>query len=224
MTRILKTVALAAPLALVAASAAAPQENAVSQKPTATQQASAAQDGGEGFGVPVFPGAEPRPEVARAVEAFNAPGVGKGQRVATAVFETPAPFQEVYDFYAPRMEPGRVGWRKKTHGLDHQAASLKLMRERLLAGQEEGRPLPEVFEPLFGDPELSQEEFEQKLQKLQEQNTDAEVEFAEGVRRIAGDPEQSLVRVVVSHPYLDLERMELVDRTRILLIKITPGG
>jgi hypothetical protein len=51
-----------------------------------------------------FPGAESKPEVARAVEAYYKPGIARTQSITASVFETPAAFQKVSDFYRPRMD------------------------------------------------------------------------------------------------------------------------
>jgi len=48
----------------------------------------------------------------------------------------------------------------------------------------------------------------------------ARFEIVEGVRPIRGDPANSQVRVMVERPYLDLDGMQLIDRTRIQLIKV----
>jgi hypothetical protein len=58
----------------------------------------------ENLGLPVFPGAESKPEVARAVEAYYKPGIARTQSITASVFETPAAFQKVSDFYRPRMD------------------------------------------------------------------------------------------------------------------------
>ncbi len=173
------------------------------------------------YGVPVFPGAEPRPDVARAVEAYYAPAAGE-QHALIGVFDTPAEFEDIYEFYGRRMDPGKRGWRRKSHPLEHQTRTLGQFRSQLVAQSGLEGALPVVLEPLFGDPEWSQEEFDARLQKLAAENPGAEIEFAEGVRRISGDPDGSVVRITVSRPYIDPESMALVPETRIVLMKITP--
>ena len=179
----------------------------------------------EGFGVPIFPGAKARPDVARAIEAYYTPGIEKGQTLTAGVFETSTGLDEVSDFYGPRMGEGKFGWRKKTKVLLHQTETLKFLRAQLLAQRgRKGKELTETFEPLFGDLDLSQEEFEKKVDKLLAKNRDARVQIVEGSRTIAGDPARSQVRISVERPYIDLKRMKLVDKTRILLVKVSPGG
>jgi hypothetical protein len=181
----------------------------------------AAQAGDESFGVPIFPGAEPNPELARALEAYYGRHVAANQRLVAAVFETPASFQEVHDFYGPRMEKGKWGWRKKERILMHQTETLKFYRAQLIAREGEHGKLPHVLAPLIGDVEQSQEAFEKKLQSLLEENEDAKIQIVEGTRRIQGDPSGSVVRITVERPYIDLERMRVVDKTRILLVKVS---
>ncbi len=185
------------------------------------------------YGVPVFPDAEPMPEVAAAVEAFYRPGVPHDQRIETAVFETPAEFEEVYQFYGPRMEPGKWGWRRKSYALQHQTQTLRFMRANMVNGEvERGEAAEseapataeslEPLEPLFGESELSTEEFDARLGRLNEKYPEAKIEIAEGSRPIDGVDGQ--VRITIERPYLDLGRMELVDRTRIVLVKVTERG
>ena len=184
-------------------------------------------------GVPVYPDAQPMPEVAAAVEAFYRPGVPHDQRIETAVFETPAEFEEVYRFYGPRMEPGKWGWRRKSYGLEHQTQTLRFMRanmtngnQPLEAGPTDGAIDParlEPLEPLLGEAELSPAEFDARLAQLNEKYPDATIEVAEGSRPIQGMG-GGQVRITIERPYLDLERLELVDRTRIILVKVSQRG
>jgi hypothetical protein len=183
-----------------------------------------AQSSSPNFGVPLFPGAVPRPEAARAVEAYYAAALAPGQRLVAGIFETSAPFQEVFDFYDPHLAPGKLGWRKKNLVLQHQTETLKAFRAQIIAGPGKGRGLPVVFEPLFGDSALSQRQFESKLDRLLKQNPQAEIQLAEGGAPIPGDPQKGIVRVFVDRPYIDMQRMKLVDRTRILLITVSPGA
>jgi hypothetical protein len=176
----------------------------------------------EKFGLPIFPGAESKPEVARAVEAYYRPGISKTQNITVGVFETPVPFDKAYDFYGPRMDPGKWGWRKKARVLQHHTETLKFMRTQLLAGQgkEENR-LPDVYRPLFGDPNLRQSAFAAKLDKLLKENKHAKIETVEGTLMIPGDPARSQVRVTIERPYIDLNKMKLIDKTRIVMVKVS---
>jgi hypothetical protein len=42
-------------------------------------------------------------------------------------------------------------------------------------------------------------------------------------RTVSGLSGRSQIRVTVERPYIDLDRMELVDRTRLLLVKVSEG-
>lgn len=204
-----KTLVLLAALLVAGATASAAAQNG---KEAGTQ--------GESFGLPIYPGSTARPEFARAVEVYYQPGLTENQRLIAGVFETPDAFQEVVDFYTPRMPEGKRGWRTKKRVLEHQALTLKYYRAELLARQGDGKQVPAVLAPFMGDPELSQEEFAKELQDFIAKNEEAVIQIAEGSRRVQGDPANSLARITVERPYIDLERMELVDRTRILLVKI----
>jgi hypothetical protein len=185
------------------------------------------------YGVPVYPDAESMPEIAAAVEAFYRPGVPHDQRIETAVFETSAEFEEVYRFYGPRMEPGKWGWRRKSYGLEHQTQTLRFMRANMTNGNQplEAGPTDdavdparlEPLEPLFGEAELSPAEFDALLVQLNEKYPGATIEVAEGSRPIESI-EGGQVRITIERPYLDLRRMELVDRTRIILVKVSQRG
>ncbi len=174
------------------------------------------------WGVQVFPGAEARPEVAAAVQAYYAPGLA-ADGFAVAVYETDASFDEVHDFYGPRMEGGKWGWRRKELALEHQTRTLAFLRQRLVAERGEDGRLPAVFAPLLGDPDLDDEEMAARLAALAARHPDVHVEIVEGVRPIAGDPRHTDVRVVVERPYLDLTGFRLVDRTRIQILRL-PGS
>jgi hypothetical protein len=188
------------------------------------------------FGIRIYPGAKPRPDVAAAVEAYYRPELRDGQRIDAAVFVTTDPFQTVHDYYGPHMEPGKWGWRKKSYPVRHQTLTLAFMRARLAEranGDEEAAtrlamattekinpPYPGELEPFFGEAEVPQEEFESSLEELAQAHSDAEIRIVEGVRRVQGDPDGGMVRIVVERPYIDVARMELVDQTRITLIKV----
>jgi hypothetical protein len=176
----------------------------------------------EPFGIPILSGAESKPDVARAVEAYYQPGITKSQSLTAGVFETSDAFQKVYDFYGPRMDAGKWGWRKKTRPLRHYTETLKFMRTQLLAqrGKERNR-LPDVFKPLFGDPDLRQPAFSARLDKLLKENKQAKIDAVEGTFTIPGDPARSQVRITVERPYIDVNRMKLVDKTRIVLVKVS---
>lgn len=179
-----------------------------------------ATNGGEPqWGVRLYPGAEPRPEVAAAVRAYYLPSVD-GAGFAVAVYETDASFDEVHDFYGPRMERGKWGWRRKSLPLAHQTQTLAFLRQRLVAERGENGRLPSVYAPLFGDPALGDDEVGARLARLAESRPGAKVEIVEGVRPIAGDPQGADVRVIVERPYVDLATFRLVDRTRIQLLRL----
>jgi hypothetical protein len=176
----------------------------------------------ENLGFPVFPGAESKPEVARAVEAYYQPGITKSQSLTVGVFETPAAFQKVSDFYRPRMDSGEYGWRIKTRAIVQQTETLKFMRAQLLAQQGKNtNRLPDVFRPLFGDSRLSQSDFSAKLDRLLKRNKRAEIQVAEGTMTIRGSPAKSQVRITIERPYIDIEKMKLVDKTRIVMVKVS---
>ncbi|MFN2432382.1 MAG: hypothetical protein ABR599_06120 [Gemmatimonadota bacterium] len=180
--------------------------------------AAAAQQDPEVSGVPVFPDAEARPEVARAVEAYYG-AAGGGQGIVAAVYDTEQDFDRVADFYAPGTDEGKWGWRVKKRPLLHQLRTLEFYRAQRTTAESSAGSL-EALEPLLGDADLSREEFAEEVRRLLERNREATVRIVEGSRRIKGDPDRSLLRIVVERPYVDLQRMELVDRTRILLLKI----
>lgn len=173
------------------------------------------------YGVPVYPQAEPLPEIARAVQAFYRPGTARDQVIETAVYVTPAPFEEVYRFYGPKMEPGKWGWRRKSYALEHQTKTLRFMRLNLADGETDGAAALEPLEPILGDADLSPVEFDARLEGLNEAYPDAEIEIAEGSRRIEGDPAGGQVRITIERPYIDLQRMRLIDKTRIVLVKVS---
>ena len=185
------------------------------------------------YGVPVYPEAQPMPEVAAAVEAFYSPGVPHDQLIETAVFETPAEFEEVYQFYGPRMEPGKWGWRRKSYPLEHQTQTLRFMRANMTNGGQSIEPEPngdgpdparlEPLEPIFGEAELTPAEFEAQLVELNEKYPDASIEIAEGSRSV-DETRDAQVRITIERPYLDLRQMQLVDRTRIILVKVSERG
>ncbi len=186
--------------------------------------AGAASAGGQeadmSYGVPVYPDAEPMPEVARAVEAYYRPGVPHDRRIETEAFVTPAAFEEVYRFYGPRMEPGKWGWRRKSYALEHQTQTLRFMRANLDDdGSDGGAPI-DALEPLFGEAGLTATEFEARLAALNEKYPDAEIEIAEGSRQLDGEV-AATVRITIERPYLDLNRLQLVDRTRIVMVKVS---
>jgi hypothetical protein len=176
----------------------------------------------EAWGVPPFPGAEPRPDVAAAIGAYYEPGIG-GPGFAVAVYETDATFDEVHDFYGPRMEAGKWGWRRKSLALEHQTRTLTFLRDRLVAERGEDGRLPAVFAPLLGDPDLDGEEVAARLAALAARHPDASVQVVEGVRPIDGDRAGADVRVLVERPYVDLTGFRLVDRTRIQLLRLPPA-
>jgi hypothetical protein len=176
----------------------------------------------EGLGAPVYPGASPQAATARAVEAYYRPGITASQTLTAGVFETPAAFQAVYDFYGPQMDAGKWGWRRKTRTLLQQAETLKFMRAQLLAQQgRTAKGLPEVFRPLFGDPDVDQQAFAERLDELWKANRQATIQVVEGTRTVAGGSGRGQVRVTVERPYIDIETMKLVDRTRVVLVKVS---
>ena len=184
-------------------------------------------------GVPVYPDAQPMPDVAAAVEAFYRPGVPHDQRIETAVYDTPADFEEVYQFYGPRMEPGKWGWRRKSYALEHQTQTLRFMRANMANGgpsieAEAGDDPPDLarlepLEPIFGEAGLTAAEFDARLAELNGKYPDSTIEIAEGSRSVDGD-ENAQVRITIERPYIDLRRGELVDRTRIILVKVSDRG
>lgn len=177
------------------------------------------------LGIPVFPGAESQAQVARAVEAYYRPGLGKGQSLTAGVFETAAPFQKLYEFYGPRMDSGKWGWRLKKRVLLQQAETLKFMRAQLLAERaKETKRLPEVFRPLFGDPGLGPEEFSSRLDRLRKENPQTEIRVVEGTRTLSAGTARGQVRVTIERPYIDPEKMQLVDKTRLVLVKVTENS
>lgn len=184
----------------------------------------AAQTYDESFGVTIFPGAEPQPEVARAIETYYTPALANGRRLAVGVFVTSVDFDQVRDFYTPRMEKGKRGWRQKTRALLHHTKTLEFLRAQELIKLGEGKELPAALRPLFGDPKLTQAEFESRLRQLLDENEGAEIRTVEGLRQISGDPEGGEVRVTIERPFMDLEELKLVDRTRIILIKTSRKG
>jgi hypothetical protein len=176
----------------------------------------------DNLGLPVFPGAESKPLVARAVEAYYKPGIARTQSLTASMFETPAAFQKVSDFYRPRMDPGEYGWRIKTRALVQQTETLKFMRAQLLAQQGKNtNRLPDVFKPLFGDPQLSQSDFSAKLDQLLKRNKRSEIQVAEGTITVRGSAVKSQVRITIERPYIDVEKMKLVDKTRIVMVKVS---
>ena len=173
------------------------------------------------YGMRVYPDAEPLPEVSRAVEAFYRPGMPPGADIEAAVFQTPASFEEVYRFYGVRMDPGKWGWRRKSYILRHQTQTLRFMRAGFTA---DDAVTLEQLEPLFGDVELTAAEFAERLGRLNAEHPEAQIEVAEGTREVAGDPAGAQIRITIEHPYIEPRRMELVDRTRIVLVKVAPRG
>lgn len=175
----------------------------------------------ESFGVRILPEAESKPEVARAVEAYYRPGI-TDKILMVGVFETPGEFQKVYDFYGAQMDAGKWSWRRKPRVLLQQIETLKFMRSQLLAQQKQ-KSLPDVFKPFFGDPGLAENEFNQKLDELLKKNKDTKIEVVEGTCTIAGEPTRSQVRITAERPYIDLEKMTVVDKTRVILVKVSQG-
>jgi hypothetical protein len=189
--------------------------------PAAAQNGPRTQEGAKEFGVPVYPGAKSMSKTARAIEAYYRPSLQAGETIEAAVFETPASFQEVYDFYGPMMLSGKFGWRKKEHGTRHQIEGVKMFRRQLVARSEaKNGKLPEALEPLFGDSDLSQDEFEARAEKFVGDNPDAVIKIVEGSRLVEGAPAGSQVRITVESPYIDLGRMKIVNRTRIQFVKV----
>jgi len=173
----------------------------------------------EGLGKYAFPGSSPRPASARAVEAYYQPGIDATQSLAAGVFETPAAFKTVSAFYGPQMDAGRWGWREKTQVLLQQVETLKFMRAQVLARPESAAPrLPEVLRAFFGDPDLEPPEFAARLDRLVKDHPEVTIQVAEGTRTLADGASRSQLRVTVERPYLDLEQMKLVDRTRLVLV------
>jgi hypothetical protein len=182
----------------------------------------AAWEAAEGLQKYAFPGASAQPATARAVEAYYRPGVAAAQSLTAGVFETPAAFQAVSEFYAPQMDPGEWGWRQKTRTLLQQVETLKFMRAQLLAGQgKAAKGLPETFRPLFGDPGLAAQEFAARLDRLVKESPQATIQVAEGTRTLADGLSGSQLRVTVERPYIDVEEVKLVDRTRLVLVRVS---
>lgn len=171
------------------------------------------------FGVPIYPGAKSQPAVAKAVEAYYKPGVSNNQQLVAGVFESPASFEELYNYYGPRMDQGKFGWRKKTRLTIQMTETLKFMRAELLAAQGGDRKLPAVFRSFFGDPSLSEEQFNQRLDQLKERHKDVRFRIVEGTRRIRGA--NASVKITIERPYLDLQKMRVIDKSRIVLVKVT---
>ncbi|HXH04983.1 MAG TPA: hypothetical protein VNI83_00170 [Vicinamibacterales bacterium] len=189
--------------------------------------AAAAAVAGEEAGLPVFPGATARPEVARAVEAYYRAGVGSDRDLSAVVYETSAPFDRVYAFYGPKMDEGKWGWRRRRQPLEAHAAALRFMRARLLASSGAQGRLPSVFRPLFGDPALDEAEFAARLERLVRRFSGVQVEIGEGTRTMREGPARGQVRLTIERPYVDLERMRLVDRTRLVVVRVSdrpPAG
>lgn len=179
----------------------------------------------EGFGVAAFPSAIFQPEIARAMEDYYRPGIRSNQAIQVAVLVTTTEFQQVYDFYAPRAAVGKWGWRRKEKSLLQLTETLKFNRAQFISQQPRGsRGIPEKFTTLFGDPALSQEQFNQKLDRLVKENKDAKLNMVEGSRRIAGDPANSQLRILVERPYIDVVNWRLTDKTRIVLIKVSDAS
>lgn len=170
-------------------------------------------------GVAVFPGAEARPAVAEAVAAYYRGGLPEGKTIDVAVYVTDAPFEEVYAFYGPRMDAGKWGWRTKTYPLEHHVRTLKFMRAGAL--RQGGQDLPADLAPFWGDPASPAAEFDAALDRLLAENSGTSIQVVEGTRGIAGDPAGGEVRITVEQPYVDLNRMEIVDRTRIVLVNLS---
>lgn len=181
-----------------------------------------AQPAHERLGVPIFPGAELKADVARAVEAYYGPGISKGQTLQADVYISSAAFEKVYEFYGPQMDPGKWGWRRKTRALIQQTETLKFMRAQLLSerGKVKNR-LPDIYRPLFGDPDLSQPQFSAKLDKLLKENKQAKIQVVEGTMTVRGSSAKSQVRITVERPYIDVEKMKLVEKTRVVMVKVT---
>ena len=180
---------------------------------------------GESPGLPIFPGATARPALARAVEAYYRSGLEPGRELAAAVYETAASFERVYAFYGPQMDPGTWGWRRQAQPLEAHAAALRFMRARARASN--GGRLPPVLRPLFGDPALDDEAFAARLERLVRRHRQAKVDIVEGTRTSRDGPTPAQVRLTVERPYLDLERLRLVDRTRLVVVRVAdrrPGG
>lgn len=81
--------------------------------------------------------------------------------------------------------------------------------------------MPDVYRPLFGDPNLRQSAFAAKLDKLLKENKHAKIETVEGTFMIPGDPAKSQVRVTIERPYIDVNKMKLVDKTRIVMVRVS---
>jgi hypothetical protein len=174
----------------------------------------------EGVGVELFPGAESQPRVARAVEAYYRPHITGLQALSATVLVTPADFGSVSGFYAPRMDSGKWGWRKKTYSVLHQIQTLKFMRSELAKRERTpGTTIPVVFQPLFGDTSWSPTQFSSRLDALVVQHKEAKIEIAEGTRTFDRDS-GSQVRVTIERPFIDVEAMTLVAKTRIVLVTV----
>jgi hypothetical protein len=81
--------------------------------------------------------------------------------------------------------------------------------------------LPDVFKPLFGDPNLSQSDFSARLDKLLKRNKRVEIQVAEGTITVRSSAANSQVRITIERPYIDVEKMKLVDKTRIVMVKVS---
>lgn len=172
---------------------------------------------GERFGVPVFPGARAQPSVARAVEVYYRQAIQPGQTLQAGVFVTDADLEQVAEFYGPRMDPGKWGWRRKAVPLVPFTRSLHLLRASV-EEQPGGGAVPEILRPLLGAP--SAKDFERDLERLGKRHPDAVIRMVEGHRSLGAGPDGGELRIVVERPYLDLERGRLVDRTRIQMVRV----
>lgn len=84
-----------------------------------------------------------------------------------------------------------------------------------------GQDLPADLAPFWGDPASPAAEFDAALDRLLAENSGTSIQVVEGTRGIAGDPAGGEVRITVEQPYVDLNRMEIVDRTRIVLVNLS---
>lgn len=176
------------------------------------------------MGVPIFPGGQSRPEVARAVQAYYRPGIARTETLTASVYETPAPFQKVFEFYAPLMDTGRWGWRRRVRTVLQQTETLKFLRSQLQAKQTKETYRLQDLKPLLGDLGVHPGEFSRRLDTLVRENWWVKIQVAEGTQTISGDPARSRLRVMIERPYLDADKMLLVDNTRVILIKVSRKG
>lgn len=172
------------------------------------------------LGIEIYPGAEGRPAVARAVEAYYRSGLSASQSLRAAVFETPADFAKVSEFYSRQMDDGKWGWRTKRRVLRQHTETLSFMRAQLLQARSQESGLAQTFKPLFGDLSMSQDEFRRRLARLHEAHKDVTIHVAEGTRTIRAERGTPQIRVTVERPYVDLDTMTIVDNTRFILVEV----